>query len=145
MTSAVLFSNASFDEPSQVTVLRSLESAKRKVFEDNTLKLYESCCSKSLDKIETKESLIGTQSILGSVENYVEHDTINTIFESQPSKIIVLSDLKPSEKKRKLKIIPNTIEKAKTVDSKNKTLALMTKVSVFLIILIHFYYLIFFK
>lgn len=129
MPTAVLFSNASFDEPAQATVLRSIESVKRKSLEDDTLKLYESCCSKDLDKIKINETLIINKSILGSVDNYVEYNTVNTIFESQSSKIDVTSDLKQLTKKRKLKIIPNKIEITKTLDAKTKTINLMNKVN----------------
>lgn len=131
MPSTVLFSNVSFGESAQSTVLRSIESAKQKVQENDIVQLYLSC-SKDLDKIEKKEPLINSnKSILESVDNYVDHNTINTIFESQPLKIDVTSDLKPLAKKRKLKIIPNKIEVAKTEDAKHKTVALMTKVSLY--------------
>lgn len=133
MPSAVLFSNASFDEPAQATVLRSIESVKRKVFEDDTFRLYESCCSNNLDEKLKKEVSIKSESILGSVDNYVEHETINTILEGQISKINVISDLKPPTKKRKLKIIPNKVDVVIKEDAKNKTITLMTKV------IIHFY------
>lgn len=123
MPSAVLFSNASFDEPAQATAVRSIESAKRKELEDDTIKLYASR-SKSLDCVNKKKPLAVGDSILGSVDNYVEPNTINTMFESQSKKVDLNYDLDQSAKKRKLKIIPNAI------DSKNKTIALMTKVSV---------------
>jgi len=129
MPSSILFSNATFDEPAQATVLRSIESVKRKVLEDDTLKLYENY-SKDLEKVEKKETIIKNNSILGSVDNYVEHQTINTIFESQTSKTDVVLDVKPLVKKRKIKLIPNQIEVVKTVDAKNKTINLMTKVSI---------------
>lgn len=131
MPSTVLFSNASFGESAQSTILRSIECAKQKVQENDIVKLYQSC-SKDLDKIEKKEPLMNSnKSILESVDNYVDHNTINTIFESQPLKIDVTSNLKPLAKKRKLKIIPNEVETAKTADAKHKIVALMTKVSVF--------------
>lgn len=130
MPSTVLFSNASFDEPAQATVLRSIESIKRKSLEDDTLNLYKNYCNKSVDKIEKKETLISGKSILESVDNYIEKKTVNTIVESQSTKINFSSDFNsPSVKKRKLKIIPNKIDVAKTVDAKNKTVDLMTKVS----------------
>jgi len=129
MPSSILFSNATFDEPAQGTVLRLIESVKRKELEDDTLKLYESY-SKDFDKVEKKEIIIKNNSILGSVDNYVEHQPINTIFESQTSKIDEISDVKPLAKKRKLKLIPNQIEVVKTIDAKNKTINLMTKVNV---------------
>lgn len=129
MPNTILFSNASFDEPAQATVLRSIESVKRKTLEDDTLKLYESCCSKDLDKIKKNDTLICNKSILGFVDNYVEPSTINTIFESQSLKFDVTSDLIPSTKKRKLKIIPNKIEVTKTIDAKTKTINFMNKVS----------------
>lgn len=128
MPSAVLFTNASFQEPAQSTVLRSLESAKRKVMEDDTIKLYESHCSRLADSLEKKEEFNCSKSILGSVDDYADNKIVNTIFESQSSKINVTSDLKPLVKKRKLKIIPNKIEETKTVDAKNKTINFMTKV-----------------
>uniref|UniRef100_A0A2S2P209 Regulator of telomere elongation helicase 1 homolog n=1 Tax=Schizaphis graminum TaxID=13262 RepID=A0A2S2P209_SCHGA len=132
MPSAVLFSNASFDEPAQATVLRSIESVKRKALEDDTIKLYESYCNKDDKKIEKKSTLIGSSSsnsILEFVDIFEEQTIINTISESQPLKIDVTSDLKPVVKKRKLKIIPNKIEYPKTiVDSKNKTINFMTNV-----------------
>lgn len=128
MPTAVLFSNASFDEPAQATILRSIESVKRKTLEDDTLKLYESCCSKNLEEIKKNDTLMSNKGILGSFDNYVEHNTINTIFESQSSNIDVTSDLKQSTKKRKLKIIPNKIETTKTIDAKTKTINLMNKV-----------------
>jgi len=135
MPSAVLFSNATFDEPAQATVLRSIESVKRKALEDDTIKLYESYCSKDDKKIEKKSTLISSSSsnsILEFVDIFEEQTIINTISESQPLKIDVTSDLKPLVKKRKLKIIPNKIEYPKTiVDSKNKTINFMTKVSVY--------------
>ncbi|XP_015368271.1 PREDICTED: regulator of telomere elongation helicase 1 homolog, partial [Diuraphis noxia] len=131
MPSAVLFSNASFDEPAQATVLRSIESVKRKVLEDDTVKLYKSYCSKYEDKTEKTNTLISSSSsnsILGFVDNFEEHTIINTISESQPLKIDVTYDLKPFAKKRKLKIIPNTIDYPKTiVDSKSKILNFMNK------------------
>lgn len=129
MPSTVLFSNASFQEPAQSTVLRSLESAKRKVMEDDTLKLYESHCSRFADTLEKKEELNSSKSILESVDDYVENKIVNTIVESQSSIINVACDLKPLVKKRKLKIIPNKIEETRTVDAKNKTINFMTKVS----------------
>lgn len=129
MPSAVLFSNASFQEPAQSTVLRSLESAKRKIMEDDTLKLYESHCSKLAGTLEKKEEFNSSRSILGSVDDYVDSKIVNTIVESQSSKINVTSDLKPLVKKRKLIIIPNKIEETKTIDAKNKTINFMTKVS----------------
>lgn len=128
MPSSILFSNASFDEPAQATVLRSIESIKRKVIEDDTIKLYEDYCNQKLDPIEKKESLIPGKSILGSVDDNAE--SINTIAESQTSKLDVTFNLKPSTKKRKLIIVPNKIDVAKTVDAKNKTINFMTKVSV---------------
>jgi hypothetical protein len=135
MPSAVLFSNATFDEPAQATVLRSIESVKRKALEDDTIKLYESYCSKDDKKIEKKSTSISSSSsnsILEFVDIFEEQTIINTISESQPLKIDVTSDLKPVVKKRKLKIIPNKIEYPKTiVDSKNKTINFMTKVSVY--------------
>lgn len=130
MPSAVLFSNASFDEPAQATVLRSIESVKRKVFEDDTFKLYENCCSNNLDKKEKNDVLIKSNSILASVDNYIEHETINTIVESQVSKINVISDINAPPKKRKLKIIPNKIDVIIKEDAKNKTITFMTKVIV---------------
>jgi len=134
MPSAVLFSNASFDEPAQATVLRSIESVKRKALEDDTIKLYKSYCSKYENKTEKTNSLISSSSshsILGFVDNFEEHTIINTISESQPLKIDVTSDLKPLAKKRKLKIIPNTIDYPKTIlDSKSKVLNFMNKVSI---------------
>jgi len=134
MPSAVLFSNASFDEPAQATVLRSIESVKRKVLEDDTIKLYKNYCSQFENKIEITNTLVSSSSsnsILGFVDNFEEHAIINTISESQPLKIDVTSDLKPLVKKRKLKIIPNTIDYPKTiVDSKNKILNFMNKVSI---------------
>lgn len=132
MPSGVLFSNASFDEPAQATVLRSIETVKKNVFEDNTFKLYESCYSKNVDEIKKKEVLIKNKSILESVDNYVEHETINTILESQISKTNIISDLMPPTKRRKLKIIPNKIDTKE--DAKNKTIAFMTKVCVYFII-----------
>lgn len=135
MPSAVLFSNASFDEPAQATVLRSIESVKRTVSEDGTLKLYEGYCSKNENEIEKTNSLISSNSsnsILEFVDNFEEHKIINTILESQPLKIDVTSDLKPLAKKRKLKIIPNKIEYPKIiVDSKSKILNFMNNVSVY--------------
>ncbi|VVC45636.1 Hypothetical protein CINCED_3A003007 [Cinara cedri] len=123
--SAVLFSNALFDEPAQATVLRSIESVKRKVVEDDTIKLYESFLSKNFKETENKEQLNSSKSILGSVDDYVKHKTINTIIESQTSKIDIKSDRNPSvKKKRKLKIIPN---KMSSEDSQKKTINLMTK------------------
>lgn len=110
MPSAVLFSNASFDEPAQATVLRSIESIKRKVVEDNTIQLYESCLNKHFKEVENKEQLNSSKSILGSVDDYVEHKTFNTIIESQTSKIVIKLDPNPSIKKRKLKVIPNKID-----------------------------------
>jgi len=137
MPSAILFSNASFDEPAQATVLRSIESVKRKALEDDTIKLYESYCSKNENEIEKKKSLVSSSnsnSILGFVDDLKEHTIINTILESQPLKINVTSDLKPLVKKRKLKIIPNKVDVSKTiVDSKNKTINFMKKVR------LHFY------
>lgn len=136
MPSTVLFSNASFDEPAQATVLRSIESVKRKVLEDGTIKLYEGYCSKNENKIEKTNTLMiasSSNSILESVDIFEEHTIINTISESQPLKIDVISDLKPLAKKRKLKIIPNKIEYPKTiVDSKSKILNFMNNVSVHL-------------
>jgi hypothetical protein len=129
MPSVVLFSNASFQEPAQSTVLRSLESAKRKVMEDDTLKLYESHCSKLADSLEKKEECSSSKSILASVDDYVENKIVNTIVESQSSITNVSCDLKPLVKKRKLKIIPNEIEETNTVVAKNKTINFMTKVS----------------
>lgn len=130
MPSTVLISNTSFGESAQSTVLRSIECAKREAQENDIVKLYLNC-SKDLDKIEKQEPLINSnKSILESVDNYVDHNTINTIFESQPLKIDATPNLKPLAKKRKLKIIPNKIEIAKTADAKHKTVALMTKVSV---------------
>lgn len=128
MPSAILFSNATFDEPAQATVLRSIESVKRKELEVDTLKLYENY-SKDINRIEKKEMIISGKSILQSVDNYAEHQSINTIVECQIPKIDVMTDLKPLIKKRKLKIIPNKIEVIKTVDAKNKTINLMTKVN----------------
>jgi len=133
MPSTVLFSNASFDEPAQATVLRSIESVKRKVLEDGTIKLYEGYCSKNENKIEKTNKPISSNSILGFVDNFEEHTIINTISESQPLKIDLTSDLKPLAKKRKLKIIPNKIEYPKPiVDSKSKILNFMSNVSVHL-------------
>lgn len=133
MPSAVLFSNASFDEPAQATVLRSIESVKRKTLEDDTIKLYESYCDKNEKKEEKKCSLVSScssNSILEFVDIFEEQTIINTISESQPLKVDVTTDLKPLVKKRKLKIIPNKIEyPKKIVDSKNKTINYMTKVS----------------
>lgn len=116
MPSAVLFSNASFDEPAQATVLRSIESVKRKVLEDDTIKLYEGYCSKNKNVIEKKNTMISSSanSILGFVENFEEHKIINTISESQSLKTDVTSDLRPLVKKRKVKLIPNKID----IDSK---------------------------
>lgn len=135
MPSAVLFSNASFDEPAQATVLRSIESVKRTVLEDGTLKLYEGYCSKNENEIEKTNTLISSNSsnsILEFVDNFEEHKIINTILESQPLKIDVTSDLKPSAKKRKLKMIPNKIDYPKIiVDSKSKILNFMNNVSVY--------------
>lgn len=130
MSSSVLFSNATFEEPAQATVLRSIECIKRKALEDDTLKLYEGSCSKNVDNIEKKEVFDGRKSILGSVDNYVEHGIINTIVESQTLKIDVTSNIMPSLKKRKFKIIPNKITDVEVLDSKNKTINLMTKVSI---------------
>lgn len=140
MPSTILFSSASFDEPAQATVLRSIESIKRKSLEDDTLNLYKNHCSNSVDRIEKKEVLVSGKSILESVDNYVEHKTINTIVESQTTKINFTSDFNsPSVKKRKLKIVPNKIDVAITVDAKNKTVDLMTKVSVcFISIIINY-------
>lgn len=130
MPSTILFSNASFDEPAQATVLRSIESIKCKSLEDDTLNLYKNHCSNSLDRIEKKEVLVSGKSILESVDNYVELKSINTIVESQTTTINCTSNINsPSVKKRKLKIIPNKIDVAITVDAKNKTVDLMTKVS----------------
>lgn len=141
MPSTILFSNASFDEPAQATVLRSIESVKRKALEDNTLELYKNRCSNSVEK---KEALIGCKSILESVDNYIEHKTINTILESQSTKIDFTSDFNsPTVKKRKLKIIPNKIDVATTpitVDAKNKTVDLMTKVSVYFGLIVFHYF-----
>lgn len=129
MPSAVLFSNASFNEPAQATVLRSIESVKRKTLEDDTIKLYESYCDKN-EKKSTLASSRSSNSILEFVDIFEEQTIINTISESQPLKVDVTSDLKPLVKKRKLKIIPNKIEYPKQiVDSKNKTINYMTKVS----------------
>jgi len=72
--------------------------------------------------LKKKETIISGKSILQLVDNYVEHQTVNTIVESQTPKIDVTSDLKPLVKKRKLKIIPN-----KTINVKNETIDLMTK------------------
>lgn len=130
MPSSVLFSNASFDKPAQATVLRSIESIKRKVIEDDTVKLYEHYCNQKSDQIEKKESLVPGKSILGSVDAHAE--LINTIAESQTLKLDITSNLKPSIKKRKLKIVANKIDVVKTVDAKNKTINFMTKVSVLL-------------
>lgn len=139
MPSTVLFSNASFGESTQSTVLGSIKCDKPKVQENDIVKLYLNC-SKDFDKIEKKEPLINSnKSILESVDNYVEHNTINTIFETQPLKIDVTPNLTPLAKKRKLKIIPNKIEIAKTEDAKNKTVALMTKVSVYFYVYASFY------
>lgn len=126
MPSAVLFSNASFDEPAQATVLRSIESVKRKALEDDTIKLYESYCDKNEKIIEKKSTLASSSSsnsILEFVDIFEEQTIINTISESQPLKVDVTSDLKPLVKKRKLKIIPNKIECPKKiiVDSTNNT------------------------
>jgi len=134
MPSAVLFSNASFDEPAQATVLRSIESVKRKVSEDGTIKLYEGYCCMNENKIEKSNTLISSSSsnsVLESVDNFEEHTIINTILESQPLKIEVTSEIKPLAKKRKLKIIPNKIEYPKTiVDSKSKILNFMNNVCI---------------
>jgi len=133
MPSAVLFSNASFDEPAQATVLRSIESVKRKALEDDTIKLYESYCDKNEKKNEKICTLVcssNSTSILEFIDIFEEQSIINTISESQPLKADVTSDLKPLVKKRKLKIIPNKIEYSKQiVDSKNKTINYMKKVS----------------
>ncbi|XP_027854440.2 regulator of telomere elongation helicase 1 homolog [Aphis gossypii] len=118
MPSAVLFSNASFDEPAQATVLRSIESVKRKALEDDTIKLYESYCDKNEEKIEKKSTLASSSSsnsILKFVDIFEEQTIINTISESQPLKVDATSDLKPLVKKRKLKIIPNEIEHPKEI------------------------------
>lgn len=133
MPSAVLFSNASFGEPAQATVLRSIESVKRKALEDDTIKLYESYCDKSEKKIEEKSTLASSSSsnsILKFVDIFEEQTIINTISESQPLKVDATSDLKPLVKKRKLKIIPNKIEHPKKiVDTSIKTVNYMTNVS----------------
>jgi len=135
MPSAVLFSNASFDEPAQATVLRSIETVKRTVLEDGTLKLYEGYCRKNENEVEKTNTLINSNSsssILEFVDNFEDHKTINTILESQPLKIDVTSDLKPLAKKRKLKMIPNKIEYPKTIlDSKSKILNFLNNVSVY--------------
>lgn len=132
MPSTILFSNASFDKPAQATVTRSIESVKRKTLEDDTLNLYINHCSNNKDKIEKEETLVSGKSILESVDNYVEHKSVNTIVESQTNKINFTSNVNsPSIKKRKLKIIPNKIDVAVTVDAKNKTVDLMTKVSIY--------------
>jgi len=138
MPSAVLFSNASFDEPAQATVLRSIDSVKRKVLEDDTIQLYEGYCSKNDNKIEKTNMLISSSSsnsILEFVDNFEDHTIINTISESQPLNIDVTSDLKPLAKKRKLKIIPNKIEYPKVIkDSSSKILNFMNNVSVHLLL-----------
>lgn len=131
MPSGVLFSNASFDQPAQATVLRSIESVKRKVLEDDTLKLYESCLSKNNDCEKKEETLNSSKSILKSVDECeLEHNKINTITESQTPKIEVSSDMKPLVKKRKIKMIPNKIEIVKKEDAKTKTVNFMTKVRI---------------
>lgn len=133
MPSAVLFSNASFDEPAQATVLRSIESVKRKALEDDTIKLYESYCDKNEEKIEKKSTLASSSSsnsILKFVDIFEEQTIINTISESQPLKVDATSDLKPLVKKRKLKIIPNEIEHPKKiVNTTVKTVNYMANVS----------------
>lgn len=131
MPSSVLFSSATFQEPAQATVLRSIECVKRKALEDDTLKLYEGSCTKNVDNIEKKETFDSKKSILGSVDNYVEREFISTISESQTLKIDVTSNVKSSVKKRKLKIIPNKINEVEILDSKNKTINFMTKVSIY--------------
>lgn len=131
MPSTILFSNASFDEPAQATVLRSIESVKRKVVEDDTWKLYESCLNKHFKEIKNNEQLNSKKSILGSIDDSFEHKTINTIIESQTSKIDIKFDSKPTVKKRKIKIIPNKINDPKSEDSQKKTIELMTKVCVY--------------
>lgn len=131
MPSTILFSNASFDQPAQTSILRSIESVKRKVQEDDTLKLYENYLGVDTDSNkEKKESSNNSKGILKSVDEYVEFKKINTVSESQSPNTEVGSDLGSVVKKRKLKMIPNKIEVAKK-DAKNKTINFMTKVSVF--------------
>ncbi|XP_050544968.1 regulator of telomere elongation helicase 1 homolog isoform X2 [Daktulosphaira vitifoliae] len=125
MPSSIIFSKASFDEPAQATVVRSIESVKRKEMENDTLKLYESYRAKD---ITIKHTETNRKSLLESVDNYVEKKVINTVLESQCSKTEFNIDIMPSTKKRKLKIIPNKIEKEKKEDAKVKTMNLMTKV-----------------
>lgn len=124
MSSSILFSNATFDEPAQANVLRSKESVKPKVRDDDTLKLYKPYI-KDLDIVKKKETIINSKSI----NNYVEHQIINTVLESQTSKIDVISEIKPLTKKRKLKIIPNKIEVFEEIDALHKKTNFINKVN----------------
>lgn len=137
MPSTVLFSSASFNEPAQSTVLRSIECAKRNELNNDFLQqYYDSGLSKDSDKIDKKKTLSSSQSILESVDTLVEHNTINTIYERQESKLDVIPDFVPSAKKRKLKIISHVDKDPNTVDAKNKVVSLMCNVSIYLCVCI---------
>ncbi|XP_050420877.1 regulator of telomere elongation helicase 1 homolog isoform X2 [Adelges cooleyi] len=127
MPSSILFSKAAFDEPAQATVIRSIESVKRKELENDTLKLYESYHTENENVIK-KELKTSGKSLLESVDNYVEQKIINTVAESQCLKMDINCEARPLAKKRKLKIIPNKIEVVKKEDAKNKTINFMSKV-----------------
>lgn len=135
MPSAVLFSSASFEQPAQSTVLRSIECSKSTNEPNNDFlqQYFDSGLSKISDKVDKKIPLSSSSSfsILRSVDFLVEHDTINTINERQETKLDETPDFVPSAKKRKLKIIPNVVKDPKTEDTKTKIVSLMSNVSIF--------------